>query len=313
MNKIPNIYHFIFGFKTQSEEFHLAFYLCIKSCVEVNSPEKIYFHYRNLPYGNLWEKIRPYLHLNRIEHEYFIDNFQYKDPVIKQFRYAHIADIVRLEVLKKYGGIYADIDTLFVNPLPDIFFQRNFIMGHERVDRVSGAGNNAEGSLCNAWIASAKEAPFCDLWLNTINERFDGSWSAHSTFLPYTLSQQHPELIHIEPERSFFYFDWSSRGINRIFKSREKNLKGIYSIHLWSHLWWSPSRNNFSTFNHQRLTERYIQYSSTTYGKIAGRFTSQNKFSLSGYLSFLLQTSAHTFADIKYSIHEKKRWLFKGK
>lgn len=305
MYKIPNIYHFIFGFKPQSEEFHLAYYLCIESCIQVNKPEKIFFHYRNLPYGKLWEKIRSTLTLNKIEDIYFVENFTYADKTIEQFRYAHIADIVRLEVLKKYGGIYADIDTLFVNPLPAHLFCKEFILGHEKVDSIQPAAIRAGGSLCNAWIASAKDSTFCTLWLNTIREEFDGSWSAHSTFLPYKLSQQYAEFIHVEPERSFFYFDWSAEGIDRIFYGRELNLDGVYSIHLWSHLWWSPKKNNFSKFNNKMLTDRYVRSGSSNYSKLASRFLPEAKNNLSRYLNYLLMNPANPFSALRNKPYDK--------
>jgi len=42
----------------------------------------------------------------------------------------------------KYGGIYADIDTLFINKLPDSFFEREFAMGTEKVDWTVTAGGS---------------------------------------------------------------------------------------------------------------------------------------------------------------------------
>ena len=33
---IPNVYHFVFGLRPQTEPFHLMFYLCLASCLAVN-------------------------------------------------------------------------------------------------------------------------------------------------------------------------------------------------------------------------------------------------------------------------------------
>lgn len=47
--KIPRLFHFVFGLKEQAEPFHLAYYLCFKSCLEVNKPKAIHFYYKNEP------------------------------------------------------------------------------------------------------------------------------------------------------------------------------------------------------------------------------------------------------------------------
>ena len=61
----------------------------------------------------------------------FMLNFNYKDKIVKKYRYAHLADFIRLVKLFECGGVYADIDTIFVNKLPDRLFQQNFVIGKE--------------------------------------------------------------------------------------------------------------------------------------------------------------------------------------
>ncbi|KEF39760.1 Capsular polysaccharide synthesis protein [Schinkia azotoformans MEV2011] len=272
MAKVPNIFHFVFGLRPQKEPFHFAYYMCLLSCLIVNQPEKIYFHYKHLPYGKWWDRIRPHLSLNKIEEDSFISSYQYKNKELEKYRYAHLSDITRLEILLEYGGVYADIDTLFVNKLPTEFFDKSFIMGKEKVNWNEKSAEKAGGSLCNAWILSEKNSSFTRRWLDRIYEAFDGTWSNHSTFLPYYLSQQHPNEIHVEPERSFFHFDWSKQGITNIFLKQQKDLSQIYSIHLWSHLWWEKDRIDNTYFHNERLTPNYVAFAETTYADIARPF-----------------------------------------
>lgn len=304
MNKIPNVFHFVFGLKLQTEPFHLAYYLCLKTCLEVNKPEKIYFHYKHMPYGDWWEECRPFLTLNHIDESNFIKDFIYENKELEKFRYAHLSDIVRLQVLKEYGGIYADIDTLFVNPVPSFFFQQSFILGKEKVDIQQEAAVKAGGSLCNAWIASEKGAPFCDLWLRQIEAAFDGTWSAHSTFLPYKLSLENPELIHIEPESSFYKYDWTREGLSKIFTDRVTDTQDVYSIHLWSHLWWDVQRNDFSRFNHRKLTCSYIEFGGSTFSELAGKWL-PDKFKTRKYTRFLAEKLKFKFLDTKLRLIRK--------
>jgi glycosyltransferase involved in cell wall biosynthesis len=268
--RIPNIYHFVFGLKPQIEPFHLLHYLCLTSCAAVNKPERIILHLRNEPWGELWDLIRPKIEIALIpEHELEI-SFPYQDETIRTFSYAHVSDFIRLRALHEQGGIYADMDTLFIAPPPPELFSQSCVMGRERVD-VS-APSQPEGSLCNAYIMAEPQAPFIAIWRERMPEAFDGSWSNHSTFLPYRLSLEFPDLIRVEPENRFFAFDWTSEGVKRLFELDCEPPPEAVSLHLWAHLWWDAARTDFSAFNHTRLTPDYVAHAPTTYARLARRF-----------------------------------------
>ena len=48
-----------------------------------------------------------------------VSGFNYRDPLVAHYSYAHHADFLRLDALAQWGGIYADLDSLFVAPLPE--------------------------------------------------------------------------------------------------------------------------------------------------------------------------------------------------
>ncbi len=265
---IPNVFHFVFGLKEQTEPFHLMYYLCLASCLEVNQPEEVHFHYCNEPYGVWWDRIRPRLHLRRIDPELFVSEYRYEDTFIAQFRYAHLADFSRLRILLEEGGVYADIDTLFLHPFPASWLSRQFILGREKAP----SGAMGDSSLCNAWIAAAPGAEFCRIWLEEMFDAFDGTWSNHSTLLPYRLSQQFPSLIHVEPTTSFYALDWTSQGITDLFLRSVTLPDDAYSLHLWSHLWFDVNRLDFTHFHKDLLTVDYVAYADTTYAGLARRF-----------------------------------------
>ena len=271
MTRIPNEFHFVFGLRPQSEPFHLMHYLCLASCLAVNRPERIVFHCRHEPWGPYWERIRPALELRGIEPDEAIGRFAYADRAVERYRYAHLADIARLDVLVASGGIYADIDTLFVAPLPREFFVRSCTLALERADRRQAGIRAAGGSLCNAWIMAEPQAPFLRLWRERFRQAFDGSWSAHSTALPYRLSRERPDLIDVEPARAFFHLDWRPAGIAALFETDEPLPPDLYSLHLWNHLWWESGRRDVSRFHAGRLTPAYVRHADTTYARHARR------------------------------------------
>ncbi len=275
---IPNQFHFIFGLKNQKEPFHLAHYLCIESCRRINQPDKIYFYYHNKPYGIYWELIKRHLTLEQVDLVPFIAKFPYgfRNRACKKYIYAHHSDFIRLKKLIQRGGIYADIDTIFVKKFSDILLSKSFVLGRED-DIWVGRSGLKRPSLCNALIMSQKGSEFAKIWLDAMEKEFDGSWSKHSTLLPYRLSKKYPDLIHIEPSRTFYRHMWTIEGIRTLFEECDRDLEGVISMHLWSHLWWSKKRKDFSSFHGDLITEDYIRNIDTTYNIIARPFLPQRE------------------------------------
>lgn len=267
---IPRIYHFVFGMRRQSAPFHLLHYLCLESCRQVCRPEAIRLYYHHEPYGSLWDRIRPHLTLERVPLDPLVDRFHYGSEKLDRWRYAHHSDFVRLERLLIHGGVYADMDTLFVRPMPDRLFEHRFVMGHEGV--VSRPDGTIQPSLCNALLMAEPGAAFGRVWLEAMREAFDGSWSNHSTQLPHRLATTHPDLVHLEPRSSFFHFPPTVGGVAGLLEEKHPIPDAAYSLHLWEHLWWDAGRVDFSWFHHARVTPAYVAAGRTTVAVAAARF-----------------------------------------
>ena len=133
----PRFVHFIFGLDTSGEhppEFGFIQYLSIVSAYVSLRPERIFFWHYIEPTGDWWKKTRPFItdvRIARAVTEIFgnpIDN------------YAHKADILRLEILLKYGGIYLDQDTVIWRNM-DSLLEHECVMGHEGEGAWVGLGN----------------------------------------------------------------------------------------------------------------------------------------------------------------------------
>lgn len=127
-------------------------------------------------------------------------------------------------------------------------------------------------SVCNAFVMARANAPFLVDLRERMAEALDGSWDAHSCALIQTLAEEQPQTIHLEGTRPFYRFMWTREDLRLLFEGLERNLAGIHSIHLWSHLWWERSRRDFSRFHAGKLTERHVRNVDTTYNVIARRF-----------------------------------------
>ena len=264
--KIPNIIHFVYGFKEQVEEFDLYKYLAIKSAYDINKPDKIYFYYFHEPYGYWWYKIKPYLTLEYINPptEIYGNNI---------YHYAHKADIIRLQKLIEHGGIYLDIDTICLKSFSDLL-NYDFLMGIQ-----TNSDDTKVYGLCNATILSKKNAPFAVKWLESYktfrSKGRDEYWDEHSVLMPYELSKTYSNEIKILNSNAFFYPLWYE--INDILFNEnikideyKKIIKNNYCIHLWD-----TYSNNYL----KSLTEDIIFTKNTIYNIFCRKFL-RNKISL---------------------------------
>jgi hypothetical protein len=266
---IPNIVHFVWGLKDRPEPFHLVHYLCLESCRRVLRPERVVVHCRHLPLGPYWELAEGQVTIAPVGLAPEVDAAEYDDRLVPpSYRYAHHSDFVRLDALIDHGGVYADLDTLFVAPFPDELFAQKFVLGQEADvrDEITGV---VRPSLCNALLLSEPRSLFAVTWRSTMASALNGSWSNHSTLLPYELSQRLPGALRVEPPRSFFHFGPSRGDLQRLFEELERDLTGVLSIHLWAHLWWEAERLDFSAVHAGLLTEDFVRRVDTTYNVLA--------------------------------------------
>jgi len=275
---IPNIFHFVFGMAADfgGRPFSLSHYLSIKSAVEVNKPEAVFFHYEFEPGGEWWDKVKPLVTLHQIKAP---ESFMGR-PL---YHVAHKADVVRLQVLKETGGIYLDLDTICVKPLHELF-DHSFIIGQElkpayipknwrqkikyavrkkfrpeEKEQISG--------LCNAVLLSEKNSAFVNRWLDTYSsfrsKGRDKFWNEHSVFVPIKLAAGHPGEVTLLGPYAFHYPLYNKPGLESMFE-KVTDFRDAYLHHLWESFSWDKYLS--------RLTEKDIIERDTTYNCIARRF-----------------------------------------
>jgi len=252
---IPNIIHFVYGFKEQTEEFELFKYIAIKSAIDLNKPEKVYFYYKYEPFGPWWNKIKPFLTLEYVEppNEIFGN---------KLTHFAHKSDVVRLRSINERGGIYLDIDTICLRPLTE-FLKYDFVMGIQ--------GNDY--GLCNAIMMAKPGTEFGKQWYEAYKSFNCKDWDYHSVILPLKLAKQIP--ITILSNDALFYPLWDPIG-NIVFNDNlnldecRKIFSNSYCIHLWES--WSLQRL-------REVNENSIFQYNSLYNIIARKFI-KNTFSI---------------------------------
>ncbi|KAL3894440.1 MAG: hypothetical protein SGCHY_005276, partial [Lobulomycetales sp.] len=164
---VPRTVHFVFGLAPDfgKKPFGLVHYLAIKSARQNIRPEQIFWYYKHLPSSSnhYWQKAKPFLTLVDLQQE----QFQEFDAFIAQMKHvAHKADLYRLLILRKYGGIYLDTDMVILQPFPQSWFEEPTVLAQE--------GRSAAHGLCNAFIMAQPQSFFVRVWL-THYRRFSNS------------------------------------------------------------------------------------------------------------------------------------------
>jgi len=266
---IPPVAHFVFGLMEQTEPFHLVHFLAIESCRRLLQPETIYLHYNQLPYGVYWDLVRPHLTPVRVD----LVPEVLEGPVNEQlvparYRYAHHADFIRLDALIELGGVYADIDTLFLRPLPEDLYCEQFVIGEEDPVRDERTGE-VRPSLCNAVLISAPGAGFARAWRARMDDALNGTWSNHSGFLARAVADERRHAVRVERRSTFFPARCTVEGLRALLEEKDLDVEGSLTLHLWAHLWWQADRRDFSSVHAGMLTADYVRSVDTTYNRLA--------------------------------------------
>jgi glycosyltransferase involved in cell wall biosynthesis len=269
---IPRAAHFVFGLQEQAEPFHFLHYTSLESCRRVLKPETIYFHHKHRPWGPWWERIQPYLTLVEVDLVPDVLAADYSlGRVPETYRYAHHSDFIRLDALLAQGGVYADIDTIFVRPFPEDMFDAAFVIGREPAVRDERSGE-LRPSLCNALMMAEPRAQFARAWRERMRASLDGTWSNHSGFLSEELSRLLPSAVRVEPEATFFSFPATPAGLSALLEQQHAIREEALSVHLWAHLWWDRRRRDFSEVHAGRYVPSFVRGARTTLADMTRRY-----------------------------------------
>ncbi|XP_074650281.1 uncharacterized protein LOC141905339 [Tubulanus polymorphus] len=212
--QVPNHMHYTWYHPTKlTWRFHHM--ISVLSAQRFNKPEKIFFWYEKYPQGPLWNET-----LKKVPNIVM----KYRKKVTSVFGRPvnvpeHQSDIVRLDAVMNYGGIYTDLDVVIVKSFDPL---RKY---------ATTMGLETPGGLCNGIIISKANASFLKIWHQSYKTFNDNQWAYHSVQLPAQLAAKHPNLIHVEP-RSLHRPNWMER--EWIYNTGKLyDLSKNYAVHTW--------------------------------------------------------------------------------
>lgn len=190
---IPPLIHFVYGLASERQRLGMHHYLAVRSALSTNPGSRIYFHYTLEPTGKWWRHVKELVH-KMVRHAELSD---FEGRCLQH--YAHRADALRLRVLRDYGGIYLDMDTLSLRSWAPYIRSSSFVIAQQDSPSVGTVREGKVYGLCNAAIASAKNSLFVSMWIDSY--RFfrsygrDGLWDEHSVILPANLTDAYSWLV----------------------------------------------------------------------------------------------------------------------
>jgi len=236
---IPNIIHFVYGLRNEAAYFEMIHYIAVRSALETNPGCLVYLHFFIEPKGRWWNALQN--DVIAVPHKHF-DEYQGRCVA----HHSHKADVLRLEVLHKFGGIYLDIDTVSLRPWSPYLQGNEFVMAWQDSSSLGTVREGKTYGLCNAAMASAAKSWFSKVWLSSYkyfrsNGR-DDVWDEHSVILPANLTEEYPWILsrgHLTILKSHTLWDplWDSVEVELLGPERSLDLETKYPRALMIHLW----------------------------------------------------------------------------
>ncbi|KZO94521.1 glycosyltransferase family 32 protein [Calocera viscosa TUFC12733] len=235
-NTVPPLVHTIYHLSGDRPPplpyFH---YLALRSALLSLRPRLMLMHHHHAspPHGPYWDLLAPHITLSPLTPPQEVYGHRLS-------HFAHKADVLRLELLIAFGGIYVDIDTYVLRS-----FDRAGLMTQDVVLGMEASPDSRRtalepGGLCNAVIVARKDAPFLKRWLATY-ESFDSSvWAGHSVAKPWELALLYPRELTVLGTRAMFWPLWRGEDIDMVHvpsKADDSGWEFFKSGQLTYHAW----------------------------------------------------------------------------
>lgn len=152
-----------------------------------------------------------------------LQNKFYKDAYRKK-KYAFVADVIRVEALNAYGGIYMDLDMLLVQSL-DPLLSYDFFSGFEVPERAAYGlfGGVANHRFFKEMKAFYDSIPFNPYSLPVITH----------AFAPLMQVENLTDNEILFDQEYFYALPYEERGKNY----KDLITPNSYAVHLWDHSW----------------------------------------------------------------------------
>ncbi|KAK2174027.1 hypothetical protein NP493_835g03012 [Ridgeia piscesae] len=196
--------------------------ISVMSSLRFIQPERIMFWHDYVPTGKWWTLIRQ--KINKTTTALLMMQRDAPTAIFgrRVVHSDHQSDIVRLEAVMKYGGIYHDLDVVVVRPLGRLY------------NYYTTVGVESRDRLCNGFFMSVANATFLRLWYNSYRTYQSIFWNFHSAIIPGFIARTQGGLVHVEID-TIHTPSWEASGLRQLYGDgvfynwTARN----YAVHLW--------------------------------------------------------------------------------
>ncbi|KAK7106105.1 uncharacterized protein [Littorina saxatilis] len=191
-NPIPRISHYVIldGGKDVSSELRFPHFLNILSALYVGGFERVYLHAETAPRGHWWEELAGE-NVTVVKADRPRSVYQTEVKVIQ-----HVSDVLRAEILYKYGGAYQDFDVTWTKRVPD------WLLAYPTVIDLEVEYNKASSDwpdiFNNGVILSRRHAPWLRHFLESMRDYRDDDWAYNSLRMSYRTFEHYPDTVYID-------------------------------------------------------------------------------------------------------------------
>ncbi|XP_061169008.1 uncharacterized protein LOC133178289, partial [Saccostrea echinata] len=207
---VPNIVHYIWIGK---QEFEFIYFVSLYSTHKNQKPCLFFLYYDVLPSGKWWGILSKIV--RNIVYVKITPPTEISGKKIKWVQ--HKSDILRLRILKEYGGIYFDTDQYVLRSLNE-FRNKDCPLGMAQDD-----------AMASALLIAAKNATFINLWIDSYNSYDPNHWGGNSVVMARKLSLRYPQYVRVFEHHCLFSIH------DKFFYDHNQNYKWShsYGLHLY--------------------------------------------------------------------------------
>jgi len=155
---------------------------------------------------------------------------QYPELIEKCRYYSARANLYRLEILLREGGVYVDTDFECRKNIEPLIDERKAFAAYQLHE------SNQVGAVNNAFIGAVPNQSFVQEALDRFPDYFDPELSIRcGPWLLTDVVRRHPEVT-VFPKMYFHPFGWEEK------PGRPEDYPEAYAIHYWSKMWLPQSK-----------------------------------------------------------------------
>nr|KAG5707536.1 hypothetical protein BaRGS_001084 [Batillaria attramentaria] len=171
------------------KELTFRMYLSVLSTLHIAQVDEVFIHSDNYLRGYYWRKVSSNPKVTVVYREGPRQIFGHRILYTQ-----HRSDIVRADVLDKYGGVYMDWDVLWLRSPSDLLAS-----GHDAIVNFDHMPRPPYPDTINLGVLMAKpRSAFVRLWRQELRHYRSKDFFHNALEMPYKVYERHPDSVHID-------------------------------------------------------------------------------------------------------------------